>query len=297
MNLQRSFTSESKHSLFLTDDGTLYGWGLLDQKHTTPVPIKLPKINNETPKIISLASGMYHAIILTHTQNFIGWGANGSGQLGPRDEEGSAAAEILKISIPEPVMQVFASASVSGAITREGSVYLWGTRFGKIPKKLEIPEPVTAAVGGLEFQLMLTKSGNVYGLGDNLYNQISPCPTWFIREPTLVPHLPTTCLTKIYAGCRHGFALTTSGGLLAWGCNSYGNLGVGDAKFRELPEYIFQSGVVDMASGWGHALALMDDGSLRIWGCDFDGQLAQMGTLELRKNGVFQKLTEIPLPS
>jgi alpha-tubulin suppressor-like RCC1 family protein len=295
MNLRRSFSSEAKASLFIDKDGALYGWGGFTHC-ITPTLINLPKINDETPKIISLASGMYHAIALTDTQRFIGWGSNGSGELGTDSTDGENDshnnAKILEISIPEHVTQVFASASASGAITKEGSVYLWGDTIGNIPKKMEIPEPVIEAAGGLNFQIWLTKSGKVYGLGDNDYHQISPVSTKALHEPTLVPHLPTTALTQIYAGCRHCYALTKDGGLLAWGCNAYGNLGVGDGETRKNPEYILRSGVVDMASGWGHALALMDDGSLRVWGCDFEGQLADLGTTYSPQKWSFPEIQE-----
>jgi alpha-tubulin suppressor-like RCC1 family protein len=274
MNLAKAHSSECKCSIFVAEDDQVYGWGRATTGFKLPELLDLPKINGDTPKLISGAFGMYHSILLTSTHDIIGWGSNSQNELGSHAANQVAKPELLHISLPSPPVRLVASASGSGAMTKDGSLYIWGERFGGTPTKIDVGEPVIDFAGGLAFQLLLTESGKVYGIGDNQHGQILQGGSNKISEFTHAAHIPDDYkLTRIYAGCRHSFGLTKEGILIAWGCNMYGCLGIGNTSPITHSQVIL-TGVMDVACGWGHSLALMKDGSVSIWGTGFDGQLA-----------------------
>jgi alpha-tubulin suppressor-like RCC1 family protein len=89
---------------------------------------------------------------------------------------------------------------------------------------------------------------------------------------------------KIAAGDNAGFALMPDGGVLAWGANARGELGItpraelevmarakGDAY---VPTPVINvPGVADIAAGDNHALAVTTQGSVFTWGYNLEGQL------------------------
>jgi alpha-tubulin suppressor-like RCC1 family protein len=285
MNLERSFSSEAKCSVFVSEDDQVWAWGIAGS--SVPQLLDLPKINDKTPKLVSAAFGMYHSILLTGTRDLIGWGSNDLGELGPHVGNLVAEPELLKISLPNPPVRLVASASGSGAITEDGSLYIWGERFGGTPTKINVGERVIDFAGGMAFQLLLTESGKIFGIGENQYGQVLQGGGNPISDFTRATQIPENSeIVRIYAGCRHSFGLTKDGTLLGWGCNIYGYLGTGNTSVIETPKIIL-NGVVDVACGWGHSMALMKDRSISMWGTGFEGQLAGTGVLYAPKNFSF----------
>lgn len=87
---------------------------------------------------------------------------------------------------------------------------------------------------------------------DNNYKMISEIP----------PNLSD--VISIAPGGYHCVALCQDGKVVAWGCNSYGQL--------DLPE--FAGGVAAVCSGRNHSLALMKTGLVVAWGLNRFGQSA-----------------------
>ena len=85
----------------------------------------------------------------------------------------------------------------------------------------------------------------------------------------------------------HIIAVKGDGTAWAWGRNSDGQLGVGDAQDRGLPVQIRKgdgsalSGVAQVAVGESHSAAVLGDGTLWTWGSNASGQLGD-GTLTSR---------------
>jgi alpha-tubulin suppressor-like RCC1 family protein len=79
----------------------------------------------------------------------------------------------------------------------------------------------------------------------------------------------------ISAGETLGLALLQDGTLRAWGCNDYGELGIGTyGGHSALPVPVsVLEGVVAIDSGIAHNLALRQDGSVWAWGFNDNGQL------------------------
>lgn len=73
--------------------------------------------------------------------------------------------------------------------------------------------------------------------------------------------------------------------LLAWGKNSWGQVGDGSSNvYRRLPVDVLVSGVlagksvISIAAGKGHSLALCSDGTVAAWGVNTSGQLGDNST-------------------
>jgi alpha-tubulin suppressor-like RCC1 family protein len=66
---------------------------------------------------------------------------------------------------------------------------------------------------------------------------------------------------------------------LAWGANTYGQLGDGTTVAHRTPATVSGiTGAIDIAAGREHALALMGDGTVRTWGRNNFGQIGDGST-------------------
>jgi alpha-tubulin suppressor-like RCC1 family protein len=87
----------------------------------------------------------------------------------------------------------------------------------------------------------------------------------------------TASVVALSAGGRHDLALLSNGRVLAWGDDTYGQLGNGSGSSNddaEVPTIVKGlSGVVAVAAGGEHSLALLSNGTVEAWGANDDGQL------------------------
>lgn len=81
--------------------------------------------------------------------------------------------------------------------------------------------------------------------------------------------------TALTSGREHNCAVTTAGGALCWGLNSYGQLGNGTQTNSNIPTAISGLGniVTQVATGAFHTCALLADSTVKCWGYNFNGQL------------------------
>jgi alpha-tubulin suppressor-like RCC1 family protein/phosphodiesterase/alkaline phosphatase D-like protein len=105
-------------------------------------------------------------------------------------------------------------------------------------------------------------------------------------------------VSLIHGGRTHGFVVNYYGGsgndlvlqwadtrVLAWGSNTYGQVGDGSTTRRLIPTSVNDSGVlagktvVAVSGGYLHSLALCSDGSLAAWGYNSHGQLGNDSTV------------------
>lgn len=101
-----------------------------------------------------------------------------------------------------------------------------------------------------------------------------------------------TKVAAVRAGSEHSIALTSTGTVLSWGLNVYGQLGDGTTKNRDAPVRVkLPSGtkVKAISVGCDDSFALTTTGKLYAWGRNIEGQLGD-GTHKNRKNPVAVKL-------
>jgi alpha-tubulin suppressor-like RCC1 family protein len=90
----------------------------------------------------------------------------------------------------------------------------------------------------------------------------------------------------IAAGDYYSLALKEDGTIVAWGNNSYGQLGDGTTNERNTPVQVQNLGGVKVISaGRAHSLALKEDGTVVAWGYNQFGQLGD-GTTTQRNTPV-----------
>ncbi|WP_338037175.1 hypothetical protein [Natronosporangium hydrolyticum] len=87
---------------------------------------------------------------------------------------------------------------------------------------------------------------------------------------------PGVVVTQVAAGSAHSLALTTTGQVLAWGANGFGQLGDGTNDSDVVPVEVSQPGgltVSAIAAGSVHSLAVTATGQVIAWGAAGNGQL------------------------
>ncbi|MER5183161.1 Ig-like domain repeat protein [Streptomyces sp. NPDC002896] len=291
----------------LTSTGQVLAWGQNDvgqlgdgsfTNSTVPVNVQVP----DGTTVTAIAVGDDHILALTSTGQVLAWGYNDWGQLGNGTTEESNVPVPVDLPDGTTVTAIGAGAGHSLALTSTGQVLAWGdndlgqlgdgTRTDRYePVEVELPTGTTAIaiVGGDDHSLALTSSGQLLAWGYNGSGQLGDGTTTTRTAPVTV-HLPTgTSVSSIAAGSGfQSFAITAAGSVLAWGDNSYGQLGDGTTTRRTEPVTVsLPTGttVTALDSGDDHTVALTSDGQVLAWGYNRYGQVGD-GTTTNRSEPV-----------
>lgn len=259
---------------------------------STPVFAKLPSRFRYTT-----VRSVETSVALTTTGRVYAWGDNGFGQVGdgtttmrPRPVVASKLHGVKVTALRE-------SGHWTLALTSTGKVLAWGenlagelgdgtTKDRLAPVRPRIPRGVTitAISAGYNHAVALTKSGRVLAWGDNVAGQLGDGTKKDHHAPVYVKLPAHAKVTSIAAGYETGFAVTSTGRMLAWGFNATGEVGDGTTKDRLKPAQVHLPRGVKVNSataGELHALALTTDGRALAWGYNTDGQLG-VGTTTSR---------------
>nr|XP_033323093.1 uncharacterized protein LOC117218656 [Megalopta genalis] len=229
----------------------------------------------------SLCAGFCH-VGLIRNGNVYTWGSSVQGCLG-------TGPSLLRYGTPQSIpffrsmeLEVF---SVSCghchtlAVTNNG-VYAWGSsQFGQLGlgKILQSsnPELVTTlaqeiivdAVAGQYHSVALTSDGRVFTWGWGVHGQLGHGTTDEKLTPTLVTALLGVVVRSISAGHAHTLALSTESVVYAFGCNVFGQLGVGSNIKSSVPMKVLLPEKISLiATGYFHNLAVSHTNRLYIWG-------------------------------
>jgi alpha-tubulin suppressor-like RCC1 family protein len=191
-------------------------------------------------KVKAITAGQYHNLALASTGTAVfAWGRNQSGQLGNGTRTDSNSPVLVGLA-GVTLTGLTATFGDSLAVTTQGQVLAWGDNsFGE--------------------------------LGDNLALGVATTPV-FAQVPAGVK------VVSAVGGSFHFLARTDSGDVLAWGDNTFGQLGDGTVTERDVPTFAdLPSGVTVTALGAGnrHSLALTSPGQVLAWGQGADGELGQ----------------------
>ncbi|GLC36844.1 hypothetical protein PLESTB_000776500 [Pleodorina starrii] len=138
----------------------------------------------------AVACGSEHTLAVTSVGVFA-WGCNAFGQCGL----GDAAPDTVPLPAPVPALRAFG--------------------------------PVSQLAAGRAHSLALTASSQVLSWGDGASGQLGLGDRRPRRAPTAVGALWALPVVQIAAGDAHSVAVTSNGHAFAWGCNYFGQLGLG----------------------------------------------------------------------
>ncbi len=176
------------------------------------------------------------------------------------------------------------------ALTEAGRLYSWGTGRYVLglgdtvatnqPTQLAIPADeiiVELIPGRYFFTVARAKSGRLYTWGVcTYYNDDTEACSIGQPQPTSLELPASQSAARIFPSSGGAFVLTTSNQLFAWGCNDFGQLGVGDRRYRQQPtlvNFAEAKSIERMFSYMRSQLALLADGRLYAWGNNEHGLL------------------------
>ncbi|NXC92891.1 RCBT2 protein, partial [Certhia familiaris] len=191
------------HVVLATEEGEVYTWGhnaysQLGNGTTNhgfiPCQVSTNLVNK---KVIEVACGSHHSMVLTSDGEVYTWGYNNSGQVG----SGSTANQPIPRRVTsclqnKIVVNIACGQMCSMAVVENGEVYVWGYNGNG--------------------QLGLGSSGN----------QPTPCR---------IAALQGIRVQRVACGYAHTLVLTDEGQIYAWGANSYGQLGTGNKSNQSYP--------------------------------------------------------------
>ncbi len=268
--------------------------------------------------VSAIAAGGDFAMALTTGGNVYTWGANWDGALGTGSTTWSnVPVEVCAVGGAAPcgtflggVTAISASGDHALAVIG-GNVYAWGRDvegedgngvFNPGVCRCETAPVEVEGVGGVGFlssigsvaaggthSLALSTTGVVYGWGADWANQLGDNTLMATALPVHTLAVGgagnLTSINAIAAGLTWSMALTSAGGVDAWGDNNYGELGDGNTSGASFPVQVqgvggvgTLSGITAIVAGGNHGLALTGGATVVSWGDNESGQLGDVTT-------------------
>lgn len=232
-------------------------------------------------EIVQVAAGSTHTAAVTKDGDLYMWGRNYYGQLGVYSNADSKIPIKVNNSsstLPEKSVKYIALGYYhSAAITKDGSLYMWGyNRSGQLGDgtttdrytPVKIMDNVASVSLGGSHSAAVTKDGSLYMWGDNGNGRLGDGTTTDRYTPVKI----MDNVASVSLGSSHSAAITKDGSLYMWGYNYYGQLGDGTTTDRYTPVKIMDN-VASVSLGGNHSAAITKDSNLYMWGGNGSGQL------------------------
>uniref|UniRef100_A0A7S2S3X1 Myosin motor domain-containing protein n=1 Tax=Mucochytrium quahogii TaxID=96639 RepID=A0A7S2S3X1_9STRA len=252
------------HSAVLTPGGKVLSWGFGDRgqlghgtftPEMSPRPVDYflrPPPHFDLGKrivVTRLASGDAHLLALTKNHKVYSWGSGSRGQLGHGSCDNLAKPAMIESLAKWKIDTIICGANHSAAKTTSGSVFTWGG-------------------GGLQLG-----HGPSFGSGD-------------IATPRHVSRLSSERVCSLSSGRNFMAVVTKLGNIYTWGCNKFGQLGLGDQKDRVVPIKLEKDSnrrFAKICCGARHCVAIDVKGTVFVWGSNHYGQLGLGSTKDAHK--------------
>jgi alpha-tubulin suppressor-like RCC1 family protein len=232
------------------------------------------------------------------------WGFNGfmqAGSTATENVEAPTAVPDMGVLAGKTVTAVAAGYSHSLALCADGTLATWGGGAAQLGVGGLDSSSVPVAVnhmGALEGKtvvgisaasgsnLAVCSDGSVVAWGTGGWGQLGNGTSEDSDVPVkvlLTGSLAGKSVVSVAVGGMHSLAVCSDGSVLAWGSNSYGQLGDGTTTYRMTPVLVTTTGalagksVVAVSAGFQHSVALCSDGTLVAWGSDYYSQLGNSG--------------------
>lgn len=235
----------------------------------------------------SLALGAIHTCARMPNRTVRCWGDNGAGQIGSGLSLDGSQPSVLKPQIVPGIKDAIAIASGLNhtcIVHEAGDVSCWGLNlFGQLgdgtkntsskPVKVLGLHGATALAGGTSFTCALRKDKTVACWGANYSGQLGD-GTKVDERPSVGPVKALGGVASIAAASDHACAVLESGGVMCWGRNTEGQLGIGSTTESLVPVKLTAlSNIVQVAAAARFSCALEQGGRIYCWGANDYGQL------------------------
>jgi len=354
-----------------TADGSLYSWGYADFGRLGHNEIdSMPLDNDDNPyvgeprllssltgcHITAVSCGLEHVLAASDRGELFSWGGAIYGRLGhgadvsnmPVDEDGGAfqpTPRLVEAMRGHNVVAVACGEVHSLAVTHDevlqGQVYSWGcASYGRLgisdlsgvvydddqehyqhtPKLVEElrPNNITKVACGIVHSLAVSAEGRVYawgcasfgclGVGDTSSFPVHDDGDPYAPTPRILESLREEAITMVACDEVHSLAVSTSGKVYAWGCASYGRLGLGSISemvadvngdfYQPTPQFVDGlklEHISLVACGRAHSLAATREGKLYIWGSADHGRLGLENTEDMPTDSNWGAYQPVPL--
>ncbi len=279
----RSIAAADSHTLAITNDGTVIGWGQNDVGWLGRMPLGDGVVAAVVPGItnaIGIATSRTHSLVLASDWTVRAFGANESGELGlPSSSPSPAPTKI--VGLPE-IVNVAAGPGYSLFLTPYGQVYFVGRNLidGTATSTPSLVPGTSSFViasiaAGENHAVASLRSVGAIAWGSNANGQLGRVNG--TSQPSMIPNV-----SEITAGGNFTVARTTSGELVTFGDNRLGQLGrvangdgpLGPSSFNPTPGPVAGAvGAFRLSAGTAHTLLLMSDFSVGGFGSNASGQL------------------------
>ena len=269
----------SQHSLFLKNDGTLWGTGRNDagqlglgdkSNRRTPVQIMT--------NVKTAASGQKHTMIVKTDGTLWACGDNTYGQFG----NGTNTASLTPIQVMTDISDVAAGWGHTLIVKNDGTLLSAGYNYsgqlgdGTISNR-STPQTISSNVVmidvGSGHSLFMKDDGSLWAMGANGLGQFGGGSISNSYSPIKI----MDDVSFIDAGGLHSLIIKNDGSLWLTGWNTTGQIGNGDTENQLVP-ILIDNDVISASGGWFYSIYLKSDGSVWSMGENGDGQLGD-GTL------------------
>ncbi|MFZ4656048.1 MAG: C13 family peptidase [Caldilineaceae bacterium] len=287
-------TTGSSHSCALTQQGGLYCWGWNSYGQlgngSAAWQSTATLVAELATGVTAVDAGNVHTCALTQAGAAYCWGINWNGRLGDGTTDPRLTPTLVQ-GLPSALLTAIRTGKDhTCALTTDGAVFCWGANWygqlgdGTLNERHKpvmvtgLSSDVTAiAVGATHSCALVNKpesASTVVCWGANSYGQLGNGTTVAHTQPVTVQGLPAA-IQAITADGNHNCALTSGGGVVCWGANSYGQLGDGTTVDRLQPVAVtaLADGVAALDAGSNHTCAVTGQGAVFCWGLDWAGQL------------------------
>ncbi|XP_032886766.1 probable E3 ubiquitin-protein ligase HERC4 [Amblyraja radiata] len=199
----------------------------------------------------------------------------------------------------EEIDYICCSPHLTVFILRDGRVYTLSNSH-KGSGQLELITAIqdekihTADIGGSNI-LYVSEAGNVYF--SKVPNQKCGVAnkSFIVTKPKLLSSFAGRCVVQVACGSNHSLALCKDGQVFAWGKNTNGQLGVGEAVgTTHSPQHVTAlAGIplAQIAAGGSHTIVMSLSGTVFGWGANHRGQLG-LNDVKARYHPTCVKLLE-----
>ena len=297
------------HALAIKNDGTLWGWGLNNNKQVIDdelVSLNSPEQIGSDTDWEFVEACYVSSFAIKNDGTLWAWGYNGNGELGVND--------CVEHSQPTQVgtakwKAVSAGGLITMGIQENNTLWRWGTNYtysdtsgysstiDSFPVQVGTDVDWNAVSVGFEFALALKEDGTLWACGDNTNKQLG-YDTLFANDffQTATEHN----WKKIEVGSCFSYAINDNDNLYAWGNNLYGQLGLNLGNNVSVPTLVPDMGtnIKQIAAAKGmmvsggsglyglSAFVLKEDNSFCCAGANYIGQLG-IGMISTNKTTKF----------